>query len=60
MPKVVPVSVVILAEVLLKLAIVAEVLLRVVIVAEVKVALDSDRLETVKLVTARLVIVPLV
>ena len=59
-PNVVPVRVVMLAEVLAKLSIVALVDLSVVIVAEVNVAFDSDKLLTVRLVTARFVIDPLV
>lgn len=55
-----PVSVVMFAEVLAKLSTVALVDLSVVIVAEVNVAFDSDKLLTVRLVTARFVIDPLV
>jgi len=54
-PKVVPVRVVISAEVEARLSIVALVDLSVVIVADVKVALESDRLDTVRLVTAKFV-----
>ena len=54
-PNVVPVRVVMLAEVLAKLSIVALVDLSVVIVADVNVALVSDRLDTVKLLTDKFV-----
>lgn len=59
-PIVVPVSVVMLAEVDDRLSIVALVDFSVVMVAEVNVAVVSVRLDTVRLVTARFVIVPLV
>lgn len=54
-PKVVPVKVVMSAEVTSKLSIVALVDFSVVMVAEVNVALVKDKLDTVRLPTERLV-----